>query len=91
MTGRTEACWSWGESHGLHVVDEHLAWGAAANQPRPAELVEAVRQCVAEGSTLIFYSDDALSDDPDTVQWTHKKLGERAVSIIAAQPEDDLS
>jgi hypothetical protein len=91
MTERTESCWSWGESHEFRVVDEHLAWGAAADQPRPAELTEAVRQCVAEGSTLIFYSDAVLSDDPDTVQWVREELGARAISVAGGNAKDEPS
>lgn len=91
MAVRAEACWRWGESHGFQVADEHLAWGAAADQPRPAELIEAVRRCVDEGSTLIFYSDAVLSDDPDTVQWAREELGERAVNVVDGHPREDPS
>lgn len=79
---RTEASLRWGEHNGFVVVDAHVAWGAAARLSRPPELVEAVELCAAEGSTLIVYSDDVLSDDPETVRWAREATGQQVRAVI---------
>lgn len=81
ITSRTDASWRWGEHHGFDVVDAHLAWGATARLARPPELVEAVQLCASEGSTLIVYSGDVLSD-PETVQWVREATGQQVRTVI---------
>ena len=85
---RTKASCVWGKRNGFEVVDEHVAWGAAADLPRPPELVEAVQACAAEGSTLIVYSDDVLGNDPDTVRWVREATGVLLVHVKAKRPTD---
>ncbi len=75
IASRTDAAWWWGEHDGFDVVDEHIVWGATAVLGRPTELVDAVRECAAEGSTLIVYSVAVLSDDPEAVQRVRDSTG----------------
>jgi hypothetical protein len=81
MASRTDAAWRWAERNGFVVLDEHVAWGANAGLDRPPKLVDAVQRCAAEGSTLIVYSVDVLSDDSETVQWVRKSTGQRVRAV----------
>lgn len=81
MASRTKAAWRWGERHGFDVLDEHVAWGATASLTRPPELVEAVQLCAAERSTLIVYSIDVLSGDPETVLWARESTGQHVRAV----------
>lgn len=83
MSGRTKACWDWAERHRFRVLDEHIAWGASADTPRPPELVDAVELCAAEGSALIVYSEVALSENPATVQWAREALRDLAIEVVS--------
>lgn len=82
MASRTDAAWRWSERNGFDVLDEHVAWGATAGLDRPPELVDAVRLCAAAGSTLIVFSIDVLSVDPQTVQWARDETGQQLRVVI---------
>jgi hypothetical protein len=87
MASRTDAAWRWGEGNGFDVLDEHVAWGATASLDRPPELVDTVRLCAAEGSTLIVFSIDGLSGDPETVQWAREATGQQ-VRVVTEPAKD---
>ncbi len=86
LASRTGAAWRWGERNGFDILDEHVAWGATAGLGRPPELVDAVQLCAVEGSTLIVYSADVLSGDPETVQWARESTGQRVRTVADPAP-----
>ena len=87
LTGRAEKCWRWAEQQGLDVVEEHVAWGASAELPKPPELVEAVEHCAVECSTLIVYSIGVISDDPDVIDWVRREMGPLPISEVVASKD----
>ena len=87
MPGRTRQCWKWGDAHGFDVLDEHVAWGANADLPKPPELVEAVELCASEGSTLIVYCLDVFGGDPHVADWVRGEISEQGIAV-ATGPDD---
>jgi len=87
MGGRTTTCWRWADGEGIRVIDEHVAWGATANEQRPPELEEAIRECIAEHSALIVYCLDVISEDPAAVEQVRRELGSSPIRVATETPE----
>jgi hypothetical protein len=81
---RIEACWRWAERHS-RTIDDHIAWGDAAREPKPQALLDAVRDCKQDRGALVVNHLAVISTDLEVVRWVFAELGDLPVYALQDQ------